>query len=191
MIEWFKNIDRKSDHIFILFDIMEFYPSISEKLLKSAQNYANDYKEIPDEDIEIIMHSRKSLPFNNNEPWVKKESSSMFDVTMGSSDGAKICELVGLYILHKLNRTFEIGNIGLYRDDGLAAFKNVTPRSADLARKKLSKVFNELGLKITVETNLKIVNFLDVTLNQNNGSYSPYRKPGSQQIGINLQMPTC
>ena len=87
-------------------------------------------------------------------------------------------ELVVLYILHKLNRTFETGNIGLYRDNGLAAFKNMTPRSTDLARKKLSKVFNELGLKITVETNLKIVNFLDVTLNLNNGSYSPYRKPG-------------
>ena len=26
----------------------------------------------------------------------------MFDVTMGSFDGAEICELVGLYILYKL-----------------------------------------------------------------------------------------
>ena len=48
------------------------------------------------------MHSRKSLLFSNSDAWIKK-SGDMFDVTMGSFDGAEICELVGLYLLDKLS----------------------------------------------------------------------------------------
>jgi hypothetical protein len=53
----------------------------------------------------------------------------MFHVAMGSYDGAEICELVGLFILDKLRAEFKNDNIGLYRDDGLAAFKNVGART--------------------------------------------------------------
>ena len=35
----------------------------------------------------------------------------------------------------------------------------------------------ELGLEIVAECNLRIVNYLDVTLNLNNGSFKPYHKP--------------
>ena len=59
------------------------------------------YTNIPDRDIDIIMHSRKSLLFNNNKAWIKKDNSS-FDVTMGRYDGAEVCELVGLFILNDL-----------------------------------------------------------------------------------------
>jgi hypothetical protein len=44
----------------------------------------------------------------------------MFDVTMGSYDGAEICELVGLFILSKLEAKFGKNQVGLYRDYGLA-----------------------------------------------------------------------
>ena len=64
------------------------------------------------------MHARKSLLFDSNTPWIKKDGASMFDVTMGSFDGAEICELIGLFALHKLNEKYEHGNIDLYRDDG-------------------------------------------------------------------------
>ena len=30
----------------------------------------------------------------DRKPWIKKDSNSLFDVTMGSYDGAEICELV-------------------------------------------------------------------------------------------------
>ena len=40
----------------------------------------------------------------------------MFDVAMGSYYDAEVCELVGLYILHKLTTAFAHENIGLYRD---------------------------------------------------------------------------
>ena len=43
---------------------------------------------------------------------------------MGSYDGAEICELVGLFILKQLGKTFGNKNIGLYRDDGLAIIIN-------------------------------------------------------------------
>ena len=61
------------------------------------------------------MHSRKSLLFNNNKAWIKKDNSS-FDVTMGSYDGAEVCDLVGLFILNDLCNIYGKENIGLYRD---------------------------------------------------------------------------
>ena len=53
---------------------------------------------------------------------------------------------------------------GLYRDDGLGIIK-ATPRQIELIKKDLCALFNNHGLKITIEANKKIVNFLDVTLN--------------------------
>lgn len=95
----------------------------------------------------------------------------MFDVAMGSYDGAEVCELVGLYILHKLTSAYPSGNIGLYRDDGLAVFKNMSARSLDRMRKVFSKILGELGLQITAQLNLKIVNYLDVTLDLSTGKF--------------------
>ena len=43
-----------------------------------------------------------------------------FDVSMGSLDSAEVCELVGLFLLSKLERFIPKDQIGLYRDDGLA-----------------------------------------------------------------------
>ena len=40
---------------------------------------------------------------------------------MGNFDGAEIYELVGLYLVDKLSSLIERENVGLYRDDGLAA----------------------------------------------------------------------
>ena len=48
------------------------------------------------------MHSIKSLLFNNTDIWIKESGDLDFDVTMASFDGAELCELVGLYILHIL-----------------------------------------------------------------------------------------
>ncbi len=40
---------------------------------------------------------------------------------MGAYDGAELCELVGLYILSKLEKLIGKNQLGIYRDDGLAA----------------------------------------------------------------------
>ena len=68
------------------------------KALKFAESYTN----ISDEDKRIINHSRKSLLFNNQQAWIKKESG-LFDVTIGAYDGAEVCELVGNFLLYQLS----------------------------------------------------------------------------------------
>ena len=60
----------------------------------------------------------------------------MFDVTMGSFDGAEICDLVGLFLLHDLTKKFGNKFVGLYRDDGLAIIQSKSPRSAHLINSK-------------------------------------------------------
>ena len=67
---------------------------------------------------------------------------------------AEICELAGPFTLNNLEK--------------------------GLPRKELHKVFEQFGLKITAETNLHVVNFLDVTFDlttESTGKYKPYRKP--------------
>ena len=102
-----------------------------------------------------------------------KKTTSAFDVTMGSYDGAEICELVGLYLLSQL-QNLNI-NVGLYRDDGLALTKQ-TLREAEMTKKKLCKIFKDNNLRIAVEANKKVTDFLDITLDLHTGSAKPYKK---------------
>ena len=101
-----------------------------------------------DSDIRIIKHDRKSLLFHDGLPWLKRDSSNAFDVTMGGYDRAEICELVGLFILSTLKDTFG-NNIGLYRDDGLVLLDTKSGRLSDKARKDLTHAFKtawQIGL---------------------------------------------
>ena len=130
------------------------------------------------------MHSRKSLLFDEGSPWAKKDSKSLFDITMGSYDGTEICELVGLYILNTLSWKLDRKNIRLYCDDRLAVIKSTSGITADQTRKDITKIFSNLGLKITISCNLNVTNFLDMTLNLSNGKYYPYRKPNDRPVYI-------
>ena len=72
------------------------------------------------------MHSRKTLLFPENEPWIKRKGVENFHVPMGCLDGAEVCYLTGLYILSKIKSVFENeNNVGLYRDDGLGILRNL------------------------------------------------------------------
>ena len=82
---------------------------------------------------------------------------------MGSLDGAETCVLVGTYILSLLSEKLDC-DIGLYRDDGLAACRT-TPRNYEKIKKSICAIFKELDLKITIKANKKIFDFLDITLN--------------------------
>ena len=169
------------------FDIEKLYPSISKELLLKAITYAKTLVNISHEEINTIMHSRKSLLFNNTDRWIKKNGDSDFDVTMGSFDGAELCELVGLYILHILGPKYAKHTIGLYRDDGLACFGSTSGPQADRIKKDFIKIFKEdFNLSITCETNLKAVNFLDVTPNLTTGKYQSYNKPHNNSLYINI-----
>ena len=119
--------------------------------------------------------------------WQKRDATQAFDVSMGAYDGAEICELVGLYALAKLKGRINTSSIGLYRDDGLATLTRASGSRADRARKELINVFKDLGLQITVETNLKVVHYLDVTLDLDSNSYRPYRKPNDTPMYVNAK----
>ena len=185
VINWFKNITDKCKHTFLSFDIVDFYPFISEDLLKKPLALASGITKILIQHIEAIMHASKSLLFSNEWPWVKKDSSTTFDVSMGSFDGAEICELVGLFILSSLEKRFGRDKIGLYRDDGLAILKTTSGRLADRARRDLIKIFNDLVLKITAEGNQKIVHLFDVTFDLTTSKYYLDRKPNDDPLYVN------
>ena len=104
---------------------------------------------------------------------------------MNSYDGAELCELVALYLLYKLSCELGKEQNGLYRDDGLSFLQNLSGPQAEQIKKKICKIFQDCNLKITIETNLKIVDFLDVTFNLTNGKYYPYQKPNSDPLYIN------
>ena len=74
---------------------------------------------------------------------------------------------------------------GLYRDDGLLILRNVNGQQIDRMRKNIIKIFKDIGFTIEVETNLKIVVFLDITFNFNNGTCRPYKKPNDLLSYIN------
>ena len=173
---WFIHLTQKSRARFVQFDIESFYPSITEKLLDKALEFATNLCPISKTHMDIIKQARKSILFSADTCWVKR-SGNLFDVTMGSYDGAETCELVGLYLLHKLSKITPVANTGLYRDDGLIAVQCTSGRKMDLIRKNLHKCFKDEGLKIVVETNVKKANFLDVTLDLEDGTFRPYRKP--------------
>ena len=51
-----------------------------------------------------------------------------------------------------------------------------TPKKCDGIRKILHRLFGEFGFKLNIQTDLKIADYLDVTLNLYNGTVSPLRK---------------
>ena len=104
---------------------------------------------------------------------------------MGSYDGAEVCELVGVYILSLLANRVDKEDTGLYRDDGLVIVPNLTGPQTEKTRKDIIKIFKEIGFKVEIKTNLKQVDFLDVTFNLNNSTYQPYKKEDNQLLYIN------
>ena len=132
-----------------------------------------------------MFHSRKSLLYNNGTPWVKKEGTG-FDVIMGAYDGAEICELISIFILSLLETKYDSKSIGLYKDDGLSIFRNVSGPELEKMKKHIQKIFKEKMLDVIIECNTKIVNHLDVTFNLNDGTYKPYKKPNDETKYIHV-----
>ena len=63
-------------------------------------------------DRETIFHARKSVLHKEGKPWIKKQSNN-FDATMGSYDGAEVCELIGIFLLSLIGNKYNPSNIGL------------------------------------------------------------------------------
>ena len=169
-------------------DIVEFYPSITEELLDKALDFAEQHTEISEQTRNIVKQSRQALLFTQDEKgnktaWTKQKST--FDVTMGAPDGAEICELVGLFLLSEVKAKFPELNFGLYRDDGMAEHRRIGGRRLNAIRQGLQDLFQQHGLRITIEApNMIVINFLDVTLNLEKGTYCPYRKPNDTPLYV-------
>ena len=114
---------------------------------------------------------------------MKKDNPS-FDVTMGSYDGAEVCELVGLYILDRIRLECPDIKLGLYRDDGLGTTNNLSGPDTENLRKKLFQIFKSCDLNITVDYNLAQADFLDVTFNLVSEKFWPYRMPNNDPLYI-------
>ena len=110
---------------------------------------------------------------------------------MGAYNGAEVCELIGIFMLSLLSKHTNKNHIGLHRDDGLPILKNTSGPEAEKLKKKFQKLFKEKYLDLIIQCNLKITNYLDITLNLNDGSYCSYRKPNEETnyIHINLDHP--
>ena len=109
------------------------------KLLWEAIRFAKRYISIVSKDNDTIFHTRKSLLYYNDEPWVKKGESN-FDVKMGAYDGTEVCELIGIFMLSLLSKHLYKNHIGLYSDDSLAVLKNTSGPAAEKLLKHLKKV---------------------------------------------------
>ena len=112
---------------------------IKENLLKNTIQFAPEHTDINKNDFEVIFHARKSLLFHSNQPWIKKDSAT-FDITMGADDGAEMCELVGIFMLSLLSKKDSSNNIGLYRDDGLPFFRNISGQQAEKHKKNSKNI---------------------------------------------------
>ena len=125
----------KESCTFTSLDIVKLYPSILEDLLNRAIRFDKEHIDIGDEEVAIIQHSRKSLLFSKDKAWAKKEDPGLFNVAMGSYDGAEVCELVVIFTLSHLPERYDRSNIGLYRDDSLAVFRDVSGSAVENIKK--------------------------------------------------------
>ena len=99
---------------------------------------------------------------------------------MVSYDGVEVCELIGIPMLSLTSNKYNPNNIGLYRDEGLAVFKSTSGPQSEKIKRTFQKMFKNKGLDIIINYNMIIVNYLEVTLNLNDGSYCPNKKPNDE-----------
>ena len=189
VINWFNKLKITSKTRFIKFDITKFYPSITKTTLINSLKFAEKFTPITDDDQNLILHSCKSTIFYKNQTWEKINTPNLFNVSMGSYNGAEVCDMVGLFMLNEIKKTniFQNDEFGIYRDDGLAVIQSKSPRTAENTAKTLHRIFNKWGFKITIETGLIQTDFLDIELNLPNKTYIPFRKPNSDILYVSKQ----
>ena len=140
VINWFQALKNKKRLKFIVFDVENFYPSITPSLLNKALQWAGDFVNLTQQQTKIIHQASQSFLYYEGQPWVKKGNVN-FDIGMGAYHGAQACEIVGLFMLSKLNKLPNFDSI-LYRDDGLGVTSS-TPRLQEKLRQGIIKIFGE------------------------------------------------
>ena len=146
-------------------------------------DFGKKFIPVSQDQIDIIIHSCKTILLYNNDIWIKKNNSDKFDIPMGSLHGAEACELVGLYLLEQLKDVLNTGEYGIYRDDGLVVYDNSRCKIKRVS-KAIRKVFAKNGFKVTIDNGSKKIDFLDVALDLGENSFRPFRKPNSETVYV-------
>ena len=66
----------------------------------------------------------------------------------------------------------------------MVLLRNLSGPQSEPTRKDITREFKKQSLNISRSTNLKICNFLDVTINLTDGTHYPYRKPNNETLYI-------
>ena len=77
--------------------------------------------------------------------------------------------------------------LGLHRDKGLAVFMNKCGPESEKIKKTIESIFWNNELRIIIQYNLKIVNYLDVTFNLTYFSYRSFNKTNNETISVTNQ----
>ena len=64
---------------------------------------------------------------------------------------------------------------------------NISGQQVEKHKKLIQKTFKDKGLQIIIKFNLKIVDYLEVTLNMNDGTYRPFHKPNEETTYIHVE----
>ena len=149
--------------------------------------WAQNLVHISEDEIETILKTSLLL---DGRDFLGKKGDDNFDIQMDAWDSAESTDIVGLFLLSKVKNlkvNKQSVNSGKYRDDGLLVSR-MTARNSDRFKKKLHELYGYYGLRLKIENcNVKIVNFLDITLNLNRGTYHLYMKPNNILKYINSQ----
>ena len=182
VIKWFQNIKNKRNKTFIVFDVVNFYPSFTKELLEKAIAWAGTIVKISDSDKKIILESKNSLLFYDGTPWSKRREAK-FDVGMGSFDGAESCDIVGLFMLSEITKLKLNIDLGLYRDDGLGV-SSARGRQVEAIKQKIGETLLKHGLRVTTDANKKNITFLDIEMDLTDDTHKPFIKPNDTPLYV-------
>ena len=76
-------------------------------------------------------------------------------------------------------------NIAIYRVDGLGIFQNIPKTAIEGMKEGIDKVFKDCAPSISIECNLKSVDFLDVTFDLVKDINKPYPKSKNKPLYLN------
>ena len=139
---------------FTKLNIKGSYPSFTEKLLKDPISFALQHTQLTVNELRTTKNCWKSLLCGKNDSW-KKETL------------IEICELGRTYIWSLQSKLIEKINCGLSRSGDIILLKNtIGQKKMDKTRKLVIKTFKDVGFKIEIDSNLKIIDFLGVRLNR-------------------------
>jgi len=138
VVDWFKRLENKEKSHFLVFDIVNYYPSINQELLQKSINWAKNFVDFSEDEVETIMETKKSFLVMKGQHWTKKREEN-FDVAQGSFDSAECSDIVGLFLLSELEKENLNANLGLFRDDGLGVTRGTQKQNQKNQKKPYAK----------------------------------------------------